>query len=284
MRTHQLAGLRLALKRAAARIACLRGIRPGEGARCLMYHSVTRDELRDPRQMQTPLALFEQHLRILREDGYLVRDASWLAEVLRSRTQIPPRTVVISFDDGLADLLDAAQALERSGHRATAFVIGAALTGDLQHLPRIWPGGYLTVEQVKGLRTAGTIDVGVHGLTHRALAGLEARALRDETVGARETVSEQVGADVTLYAYPRGGPLSWDRTAERAVATAGYRGAFTSVAGAVRLGTDPYAIARARVSWADDPSSFRMLLRGCYDWYAVVQELQARIALLTRRN
>lgn len=231
--------------------------------------------------MTTPLVLFEEHLQILRDRGHVVRDALWLVEALRTRTLIPPRTVVITFDDGLSDLHDiAAPALARFGYCATAFAIGAALRGDIGRLPRAWPGGYMTVEQARELQRDGLITFGAHGLTHHALTGMETDRLREEISGARNVLSDLLGADVKLYAYPRGGPGTWDLTTRAAVAGAGYRGAFTSVTAATRAGTPPFAIPRARISWADDRKSFEMLLSGCYDWYAIVQELQASSRLL----
>ena len=67
-------------------------------------------------------ALFEQRLRMLRDGGYTVLGLGDAVERLYSRT-LPPRSVVLTFDDGLADFnLRARPLLEKYGFPATVYL------------------------------------------------------------------------------------------------------------------------------------------------------------------
>lgn len=191
---------------------------------------------------------------------------------------MPPRSVILTFDDGLADFYDlAAPVLARFGYPATVFVIVAALDGERERLQHRWTGGYLTVERARELQGSTLIRFGCHGLTHARLTRLPDDALWEETAGAKRRLHELLGHEPELFAYPFGVDDMWDDRVQRVIARAGFAAAFTSVFGANEEGSDLYRLRRSRVSWTDDPVAFERLLDGCYDWYAGVQRLQARI-------
>jgi peptidoglycan/xylan/chitin deacetylase (PgdA/CDA1 family) len=237
---------------------------PRKGWRCLLYHVVAPSECRDVGQMQTPAALFEQQMTYLAENGYRVIRCGELVEKVREGVPPDPKTVAISFDDGDAGLADQAfPILERRGFPATVFLISR-------------PDGrsVLSADQIRRARQGGLIEFGCHGRTHRRLKGLSPSDLAQETQGAKRELEDSLGLKLPLFAYPFGAYDSWDLAAARALAQAGFFGAFTSIYGVNRPRTDPYLLRRTRVSWLDSLPHFGWLLEGAGDWYAWVQRAQ----------
>ena len=89
----------------------------------LCYHGISIDDEHqwDWAYYISP-ALFEQRLRMLRDGGYTVLPLGEAVERLYART-LPPRSVVLTFDDGLADFnLRARPLLEKYGFPATVYL------------------------------------------------------------------------------------------------------------------------------------------------------------------
>jgi peptidoglycan/xylan/chitin deacetylase (PgdA/CDA1 family) len=264
-------------------MACSIGRSQVHGIRSLVYHSVSSRDARSSDEMSISTDLFETHMRILREHDMVVCDASSVVDKLRSGVALEPRSVVLTFDDGLRDFYETAYPiLRRFGYPATVFLIAGALETESGTRWHRWPGGYMTTQQVRELQQDGLVRFGCHGVTHAPLTQLPDDALEEEIVGSRARLEAVLGAPVELLAYPYGVREMWDDRVPRAVEHAGFRGAYTSVFGVDGVGSDVYRLRRSRVSWAVDPVNFGRLLRGCYDWYARYQELQTRLLPLIR--
>jgi hypothetical protein len=92
-------------------------------------------------------------------------------------------------------------------------------------------------------------------------------------------ILQRYGCPVDLFTYPFGSYGSWDGAARLALERSGFRGAFTSAAGINARTTGRFQLRRTRVAWCDGLSEFDRLLRGAYDWYALIQcsqDLRAR--------
>lgn len=89
----------------------------------LCYHGVSiDDEHRWDWAYYISAELFEQRLRMLRDGGYTVLPLGEAVERLYART-LPPRSVVLTFDDGLADFnLRARPLLKQYGFPATVYL------------------------------------------------------------------------------------------------------------------------------------------------------------------
>lgn len=214
--------------------------------------------------MQTPLDLFERQMAYLAGNSYRVIRCLELVRKIREGAPAPSKTVAISFDDGDAGLLEYAfPVLQRYGFPATVFLIAQAEGKQT-----------LRPDQVRRMHQNGLVEFGCHGSTHRRLKGLSGSDLIQETQGAKRDLEDALGFEVPLFAYPFGSYDAWDLEAARALAQAGFFGAFTSVYGVNRPRTDPYLLRRTRVSWLDSFPHFRWLLEGAGDWYAWIQRVQ----------
>ena len=247
-----------------------------DGMRCLLYHSVTVDTRRDPKQMTVSTDLLTRQLAYLCESGYTVEGADAALARLRDRSPAKTRSVVVTFDDGYGDNHALAlPILERFACKATVFIAAEALAGRAKP---VYADRYLDISEAREMVASGLVTIGCHGATHRPLRRLSDEELDNETAGAKAWMEDALGIPLTHFAYPFGSFDSWDRRVRDAVERAGFAAAFTSIVGPNTDRTDPFLLRRSRISWAEEVSSFGRLLTGGYDWYAGVQWLQARRA------
>lgn len=112
---------------------------------------------------------------------------------------------------------------------------------------------FVTWDQARALDAAG-MSVGSHSVTHRNLARLGEDEQRSELVESKRILEAEMGREVTTLAYPYGWPGTFDGVTRRLAREAGYRAAFSSLEGVNRPGeTDPYAVRRLGVGFADSP-------------------------------
>ncbi|MEO1698759.1 MAG: polysaccharide deacetylase family protein [Planctomycetota bacterium] len=104
---------------------------------------------------------------------------------------------------------------------------------------------YLSEDEARALAAAGPVELGGHTVAHPVLARLDEDAQRAEIAGGRNALAGVVG-DVAgaTFAYPYGRPWDWDAASKRAVESAGYASAVTTIAGVNTVSTDPYALRR----------------------------------------
>jgi peptidoglycan/xylan/chitin deacetylase (PgdA/CDA1 family) len=145
--------------------------------------------------------------------------------------------VRITFDDGnRSDLLYALPALTRRGVTATFFVVAG----------RMGTPGFLDEDDMRALAAAG-MEIGCHGMRHRAWRRLDQRTLAEELVDARRMLEAVVARPVTKAACPFG---SYDRSVLRSLRRCGYRHVYTSDCGTAHSGD--WLQARNTVRAADD--------------------------------
>ncbi len=252
------------------------------GIPILMYHQIGRPVpgVRTTQECVSP-GRFARQMAALTAAGYRTVSLADLARALRETPhRLPPRAVVITFDDGLVgQFTEAFPVLQRHELSATFFLIaghvGAA--GASQHLgferpaPEGWqPFGW---QEARVLAERGML-IGSHTISHRSLGALDAAEARTEIHRSREILRSRIGVPVTVFAYPFGSAAYHDVTAatREQVARAGYVAACTTRVGTNRPGADPLALRRLPVDEADGAFRIRCKLAGAYDWVGWVKD------------
>jgi peptidoglycan/xylan/chitin deacetylase (PgdA/CDA1 family) len=228
----------------------------------LMYHRISPHVDPGSDLTVTPGAFSEQ-LGLLRRRGFQTVTLEHLARAVRGQARLPHRSVVITFDDAYASLLEFAQPLlARAGYTATVFAVARALG---RH--NFWDDGRgLRREACLGASDLSALlglgwEVGAHGLTHANLAGLAPVKLRQETADARALLEEKLQAPVKVFAYPFG---SWDAAARSAVRAAGYAAACAISPGTPSVTANLLALRRVYVKPTDSLGDFS---RKISRWY-----------------
>lgn len=232
----------------------------------------------------TPEAL-ERHLR------YMARRATFipldlLVDALRARdwTRIPPKSVVVTVDDGHAENYRLLEVFRRHGVRPTVFlcsqIVGtgrrywwtavphahrrelmavpneerlrllAERFGYVQHAEN---GSRQALGAVELARMREVFDFGAHTRFHPALPRCSDAEAREEIAGSRAEVAALGGRECRHFAYPNG--LYGEREL-RLVREAGYASARTIETGWNDERTDPY---RLRVLGIPDDGSVNAL-------------------------
>lgn len=248
------------------------GYSPAKGFRVLLYHSVTDNIVQDEWMEATlPKDMFERQMRHLAENRYNIVDCRKAVEYLERREKMPPKTVVITFDDGYRDnYLSAWPILKKYGFCATIFVTLNFLrdySGD---------GRFLSCSELRDMKKSGGIDIGCHGLTHRALTGLNIEELCRETIQVKQELEGVICDKVDLFAYPFGHSVSYNIYTIKQLKAAGFKGAVNTEFGINGPETDPFNIRRNRLSWFDGSGGLKKHLIGAYDWYRLCQRLRRK--------
>jgi peptidoglycan/xylan/chitin deacetylase (PgdA/CDA1 family) len=112
--------------------------------------------------------------------------------------------------------------------------VGADLPDDLM----------MTEEQVRRLHRGG-ITIGAHTVNHPILANVDDATARREIVESKARLEEMIGAPVTTFAYPNGGPAR-DYTGRDVVLAreAGFEVAVSTAWGAATAAADPLQVPR----------------------------------------
>ncbi|MEL7044477.1 MAG: polysaccharide deacetylase family protein [Pseudomonadota bacterium] len=246
------------------RYAWWRATVPYRHPRILMYHMVS-----EPRsgakfnKLRVSPASFEAQLRWLRDEGWHFA----LMSELFAGESLPEKTVVLTFDDGYADNLVAADPImQRYGARATLYLVADRFdrdwstskkahhdSGELMHEEK------LTDEQVDQLLASGRWELGGHTRTHINLARASEVQRREEIEDTRHSLAERFGQAMDSFAYPFGIYAQADVAAAR---EAGFRSAVTTVEGISRdLERDALELPRVKVSGKDSLAAFRLRMR-----------------------
>ncbi len=222
-----------------------------EPVRILLYHRVG-----DSRYPSTNVSVeaFRDQMAWLRKAGYTVVSTRALEDHLLEGRDLPPRPVVIQFDDGYRSVLENAwPVLQEFGYPATVFLPTLALDRGYSD--------FVTWDEVESWAREG-MEFGVHGHAHQRLgraepgesAGEYARRVREEFALAAERFRSH-GLPVRWVAYPYG---EYGPGVVKACRDLGFRLGFTQDPGAVPEGADRLLLPRFAVVGAlGDQERFR---------------------------
>ncbi|HEX6105910.1 MAG TPA: polysaccharide deacetylase family protein [Gemmatimonadales bacterium] len=222
----------------------------------LMYHAIGRPGER-PGCYIVPIERFRRQLQWLTRLRYRVIGLEELLAYRRDFRPPPPRSVVITFDDGYADNAELAlPELRARGFKATFFLVSGCLggrnswdsAGELAGRPM------LSWDQARSL-LASEMEIGAHTRSHPALPELPENALGEEVGGSRRDLEAGLGREVRTFAYPFGrvsGPVT------AAVAAAGYEAACCSRSGVNDPAVPALLLRRLEVRGTDSLARFAL--------------------------
>jgi peptidoglycan/xylan/chitin deacetylase (PgdA/CDA1 family) len=228
----------------------------------LLYHGVSANSTRRFSEWVVHPAQFAEQMDQLVARHYT---AITLEELTNSMAHggatLPPKPVVITFDDGFADFSEhALPVLEHRRLRCTLYVTTGYIGGTARWLAPQGEGSrpMLSWEQISAAVSRG-VECGAHSHSHPRLDELRPAVARDEIKRSKELLEDRLGIAVNSFAYPHG---YWNPSVRRLVEEAGFS---SSVAVRKALSSprdDPFAMARIVVPGGADLSTFSRLLEG----------------------
>jgi len=158
----------------------------------LMYHHVEEHPIVS--NYRVSAARFDEQLKLLHDWEYTTITTTMLVDAITQGTELPPRPIIITFDDGNLD------------NYTVAFPIMKkyGFTGVL-YIPYNYIGvdNHMTVDQIKEMAAAGW-EIGSHSMSHPNLIGMPGDRLRAEIVDSRTRMEELLGVPILTFAYPFG--------------------------------------------------------------------------------
>jgi peptidoglycan/xylan/chitin deacetylase (PgdA/CDA1 family) len=238
--------------------------------RVLMYHKVND---RWPNPATVPTAVFDEQMRLLRDLAYTPVTLEAVRDHYLEGAPLPPKAVLITFDDGYRDNLEnALPVLERYGYPAVVFVPIGYLD-DGRPLPHEEPLLRLGVRnptvrwaELAELEARG-MRVESHGIAHRPLSELSLDEALREIVLSKLRLEERLGREVEAFAYVKGSLADYRPEHASLVEQAGYRLAFSTVSGANGPGTSRFRLRRYNIE-PYPPRTFELVLAGACDLIA----------------
>jgi peptidoglycan/xylan/chitin deacetylase (PgdA/CDA1 family) len=172
---------------------------------------------------------FEKQMDWLEKAGYQAVTLEQVQEAWYHKGTLPPKPIVISFDDGYRPQFTFALPTLRKHGWAGVLNLKAE-------------GSELYESNVKAMIAAGW-ELAAHTIHHLDLTELGPEELEEEVAGSRKILQREYKAPVNNFCYPAG---QFDSTVVEAVEKAGYTGATTEISGFAEREA-PYELARLEI-------------------------------------
>lgn len=177
---------------------------------------------------------FDAEIKTLKDAGYTFITTKDLADALDGEEALPPKSVILTFDDGYRDFYtDVFPILKKYQVKAVAYVVPNFL--DKPNNLATW--------QLKEITASGLVEIGAHTMDHSYLVGLSAQRVRNEVEQSKKFLEKELGIRVVSFAYPYG---AFDNTAIDIVKKAGFRSAVTTISGVYALDVNRFFLYRIR--------------------------------------
>jgi len=220
----------------------------------LMYHHIAvpppdADAIRY--DLSVPPERFEAHLRYLKEAGYTTITLDALVYHLTRGWPLPPKPIIITFDDGYLDNYEHAfPLLKKYGFIGAFFII----TDVVNHRTP----GYMTWDMVREMRAAG-MEFGAHGRTHIDLSQADMDQLVWQALGSTEVFQVELGEPARYIAYPSG---KYDKDVIAVYHSAHYWAGLTTLPGLVQDSDHLFELKRVRIHHDTTVEQLSVLLSG----------------------
>jgi peptidoglycan/xylan/chitin deacetylase (PgdA/CDA1 family) len=172
---------------------------------------------------------FEKQMDWLDQHGYQAVTLEQVQEAWFHGGKLPPKPIVLSFDNGYRPQYTFALPTLRKHGWAGVLDLEAE-------------GSELYESNVKAMIAAGW-ELAAHSIQHRNLTELGPEELTEEVAGSRKILQREFKVPVNNFSYPEG---EFDETVVAAVEAAGYVGATTEVSGLAEK-AKPYELARLKI-------------------------------------
>jgi peptidoglycan/xylan/chitin deacetylase (PgdA/CDA1 family) len=162
----------------------------GNKLRVLEYHSISTDGFED--QITIPKEKFIKHLDYLKENGYITM---WLSEIdtyQKQKMPLPPRTVLLTFDDGYVNnYTELFPLLKQYNMKATLFMVLGRIGQNID-----WSGQYvnntmalMTKEQL--IATSSHIEIAHHTFKHDNYTKITLKEVDEDLQKSNEVIAKE---------------------------------------------------------------------------------------------
>jgi peptidoglycan/xylan/chitin deacetylase (PgdA/CDA1 family) len=225
----------------------------------LMYHQIA-DRTESTSRLTVSPGIFADQLALLHDNGFQALSGAQLARARAGNGVLPPRPIVLTFDDGYGDFHSTVlPLLQRYGFVATLFVTTGWVGRDPSSPSAPAPAKMLSWSQLGELVRSG-VEVGAHTRSHPQLDQIPADRARHELTASKDELEQRLGRPVLGMAYPFG--YSNGRV-RRQASEVGYDYAFAVANALVTADSDVMALPRLTIRRFVRPGTFERIVEGC---------------------
>ncbi|MBI4061799.1 MAG: polysaccharide deacetylase family protein [Elusimicrobia bacterium] len=196
------------------------------GLPVLMYHKIgdypPGSKLK---KLWVAAADFRRQLEYLRDHGYAAVGLRDWRDAEKGVRPLPPKPVMITFDDGYMNNYDFAfPLLKEFGMKSCVFLVYETVgKHNGWHDPKTEPWlRMLTWSQIREMRDSGLVEFGSHTMRHRNLAELPLDEVKWELAESKLRLEDRLSCEMLGFAYPYGSG-AYKADVRRAALEAGYR-------------------------------------------------------------
>lgn len=208
----------------------------------LMYH-----EIGDPEGPWESLYVsevnFRNQMEYLKKNGYNTITLSDLQKNRAGLRRLPPKPIVITFDDGYSSMYSLVYRLFKESEMKGVFYVYPKKFGS-------WNS--LTEEEIKEMAANG-MEIGSHSMSHLNMHKMGEKQLKYEVGESKRILEDITGKPVESFCYPAG-RLSESLIKE--LINSGYTNAVTTKYGMYREEDSVYKIKRIRINYSDSLNVF----------------------------
>ncbi len=161
----------------------------------LLYHRIEEPPVPNSSAARyyTSPADFEWQMQALKDWGYTTIPISLLVEAIMQGAVLPPRPIVISFDDGYETVFENAYpTMQARGFIGVMYIIETAVGAQ----------GYMDIAQLQTMTGDGW-EIGSHSMTHPHLPAVHDQ-INYEAGQSKIRLQSEIGVNVETFAYPYG--------------------------------------------------------------------------------
>jgi len=243
---------------------------PARGVAVLLYHRVGAGSVLE---VDLPTPAFDEQMHYLAARRLAITLDAGL-ESLASATSLDPDPVVVTFDDGTADIVEHALPV-LVAHQVPALVYVAT---DFVEQQRPFPddGKPLSWAALRDAVGTGLVTVGSHTNTHALVDRIPPTEIDDELRRSIDLIEERLGVPAQHFAYPKGAGGPPGGAADRAVRRYFRSAAIADGSNNPYSGTDVFRLRRAPIQTSDGFRGFTRKAAGGMRFEGTLRALMNR--------
>ena len=214
----------------------------------LMYHAV-EDAPRPPKykHFYVLASEFAGQMKMLKRAGYSPITFPLLAAARAGTAALPSKPVLLTFDDGYANLkTNVFPLMEQLGFAYTIFLVSERVgtTNDWVASEGYEPTPLLTWDDIVAMQTSRFVSFEAHTATHPKLGSLSPADARRELAGSKDVLEQKLQSPISVLCYPYG---DVNDTVVGLAEELGYAQAVTTEFGRARPSDNPLRLPRISV-------------------------------------
>jgi peptidoglycan/xylan/chitin deacetylase (PgdA/CDA1 family) len=203
----------------------------------LMYHHVqptAEAHSKGQSALSVDNGQFDLQMGYLVSSGYSLISAQQLVDALTNKTGLPPKSIVVTFDDGYNDIYSYAYPVLQKYHIVGNLGVITGLVGGAD---------YVSWGQVEEMSRSGLMQMVNHTWSHYSVTQSADKA-RYEVSTAKQQLQDHTGQNINTFVYPYGAVNS---SAIAVLQQEGVTGAFSEIGGHWQCDSFIMALHRTRI-------------------------------------